>query len=297
LIEGNTAFANGNHGFIISRGCTGFVFRRNRSYGNSNPDPTRLAHGFMIDAGSPTSADPQAPSTNNLLEANEAYDNEGYGLRILGSGENIVRGNSFARNQLGVSVEAGSDGNLIESNSVAESRSHGIVLRQAARTGVSGNSVAGSGGHGVYLLDGASDGRIASNRIEGSAGSAIRASGAEAVRNSWSENLIAGSGAQPIAVTGGANGGVRPPTIAEFAAGRVSGAAAPGAQVELFSVGPDGAAAFAGRTEAGADGGYSFAIDPLPREVMLVATDGAGNSSASATQAGRTFVYMPLVVR
>jgi parallel beta-helix repeat protein len=295
LVEDNVAFANGNHGFIISRGCSNFVFRRNRAYGNSNPDPARLAHGFMLDSGSPSGAEPQAPSSGNLLEANEAYDNEGYGLRILGSDDNIVRGNSFARNHHGVSVEAGSDGALIENNSITESRSHGIVLRQSAGAAVSANSVARSGGHGVYLLDGASDSRVVGNRIDASASSGIRASGAEAVRNSWSENLIARSGALPIAVTGGANGGIGPPTIVAFEGGLVSGVAAPGAQVELFSVGRDGAPAFVGRAAAAADGSYSLAVDPLAHEVMLVATDGAGNSSASAMGTGRFFISLSLI--
>lgn len=294
VVEDNVAFANGNHGFIISRGCTGFVFRRNRSYENSNPDPTRLAHGFMLDAGSPTSADPQAPSSHNLLEANAAYGNEGYGLRILGSGDNLVRGNRFEGNRQGVAVEHGSDRNAIEGNTIAASQAHGVVVRGASGTLVSGNSVAGSGGHGVYLHDGASVSRVAGNRIDGGGGNGIRASGADVARNSWSENLIAGAASGAIAVTSGANGGIRPPAITGFDRGQVSGRAAPGATVELFGLGPAGEPSLAGRVETGADGAFGAALPPGAVGVMAVATDAAGNSSAAATR-GQSRLYLPLV--
>ncbi len=293
VVEENVAFANGNHGFIISRGCTGFVFRRNRSYENNNPDATRLAHGFMLDAGSPTSADPQASSSHNLLEANEAYGNEGYGLRILGSDDNTIRGNRFEGNRQGIAVELGSDGNTLEDNTIAASQAHGVVISGAARTLVTGNRIAGSGGHGVYLRAGASDSRVAGNSIAGSAGSGIRASGADVARNRWSENLIAGSGAAPIAVTAGANGGIRPPAIVALAEGRVSGAAAPGSVVELFSLGLDGEPGYAGQARAGADGAFAAAVAPDAAAVLAVATDAAGNSSAAAIIYELQRVYLP----
>ena len=84
-IEDNESFANGNHGFIISRGCNNFTIRNNKSYNNFDASETSQAHGFMLDPGSPNSVDPQASSYDNILENNEAYGNEGYGVRILGS--------------------------------------------------------------------------------------------------------------------------------------------------------------------------------------------------------------------
>jgi parallel beta-helix repeat protein len=152
IVEDNTAYENGNHGFIISRGCYGFVFRRNVSYRNNNLDPLKLAHGFMLDPGSPLSASPQAPSTNNLLENNHAYDNEGYGLRILGSTGNTVRGNRFERNEQGITVEVGSTGNMLIGNTIVGSRVHGIFVRGGAdRTMVTENTVTGSGANGIYV--------------------------------------------------------------------------------------------------------------------------------------------------
>jgi len=172
LVEANEAFANGNHGFIISRGCNGFVFRRNRSYGNRNPDPDKLAHGFMLDPGSPASADPQVPSTDNLLEGNHAYDNEGYGLRILGSPGNVVRGNRFERNRQGITVERGSAGTMIAANTLAANELHGIFVRGGAEGAtLKDNTITGNGGHGIYVKSSRST--IAGNRLSDNGGDGI----------------------------------------------------------------------------------------------------------------------------
>lgn len=295
VVEDNTAFANGNHGFIISRGCTGFSFRRNTSYGNNNSDPTLRAHGFMLDAGSPTSPEPQASSSRNLLEANHAYDNEGYGLRILGSDDNIVRANHFERNHHGLSVELDSDGNTIEDNRIVASRSHGLVLRGAARTLVKGNSVSASGAHGIYLYDATVDNQLVANSVAGSGGNGIRANGPGVARNSWSANLIAGGGA-PIAVTAGANGGIKPPTLAAPTPDGARGTAAPGTEVELFAIGPRGEPTILERVQPDGDGRFGVALAPGALGVMAVATDDDGNSSAASVKYLRQRVFLPLVV-
>jgi parallel beta-helix repeat protein len=105
LVENNEAYNNGADGFIISRGCNNFIIRNNIAYNNVDPSPDSLAHGFIIDPGSPNSADPQVPSNNNILENNEAYGNEGYGLRILGSNNNQIRNNYFRSEERRVGKE------------------------------------------------------------------------------------------------------------------------------------------------------------------------------------------------
>src|SRR5205823_3057080 len=94
LVEGNVSYHNGAHGFIISRGCNNFTFRNNIAYSNLDPS-TNQAQGFMLDPGSPSADTPQAPSSNNVLDGNIAYNNEGFGLRILGSANNQVLNNHF----------------------------------------------------------------------------------------------------------------------------------------------------------------------------------------------------------
>ncbi|MEP7188991.1 MAG: right-handed parallel beta-helix repeat-containing protein, partial [Roseiflexaceae bacterium] len=152
LVEDNEAFANGSHGFIISRGCHHFEFRRNRSHDNDDPDPVKLAHGFMLDPGSPDSLDPQAPSTQNLLEENAAYGNEGYGLRVLGSTSNTIQNNRFQHNMNGITVEISSTGNILMGNTVTDNQANGIFIRGGAnQTTVTKNSVVGNGTTGIYI--------------------------------------------------------------------------------------------------------------------------------------------------
>jgi parallel beta-helix repeat protein len=151
LVEDNVAYENGAHGFIISRGCNNFTVRNNISYNNSDPGPS-LAHGFMLDPGSPNSDDPQAPSYDNVIENNEAYGNEGYGIRILGSINNEVRNNHFHQNQQGIVVDVESPDNVISQNTLDQNTSYGLVLRETAdRTTVIGNIVNNNKDYGMYV--------------------------------------------------------------------------------------------------------------------------------------------------
>lgn len=153
LVENNIAFGNGSHGFIISRGCNNFVIRGNKSYNNADASPTSLAHGFMLDPGSPTSQDPQAPSFNNLLENNEAYGNEGYALRILGSNDNQILNNRFYQNQQeGIVVDLNSLRNLVAGNTITNNGSDGLDVRETADNNtVTNNTISENGVHGVYV--------------------------------------------------------------------------------------------------------------------------------------------------
>ncbi len=152
LVEDNIAYENGAHGFIISRGCNNFIIRNNKSYNNFDAGETSLAHGFMLDPGSPNSPDPQAASYDNLLENNEAYGNEGYGVRVLGSINNQILGNNFHHNQQGIVADVNSPDNLISNNTLNQNTSYGLVLRETAdRTTVTNNTVNGNSNHGIYV--------------------------------------------------------------------------------------------------------------------------------------------------
>jgi parallel beta-helix repeat protein len=154
VVEGNEAYENGNHGFIISRACNNFVFRRNRSYHNryTVDSADRHAHGFMIDNGSPNSRFPQAPSYNNLLEDNQAWGNDGYGVRVVGSHNNTIRNNTFTNNLQGVTLEQGSTGNVVRDNTITDSGLYGVYLISDANGNtIRGNTITGSGKHGIYV--------------------------------------------------------------------------------------------------------------------------------------------------
>ena len=156
-VENNEAFENGNHGFIISRGCNNFVIRGNKSYNNRYSVGTddRRAHGFMLDPGSPNSRFPQEPSFDNLLESNQAWGNDGYGLRIVGSINNTVQLNTFTGHLQGITVEQGSTGNTIRNNTISGSGLYGIFLTGGSdSTTITGNTITGSGKHGIYIKTG-----------------------------------------------------------------------------------------------------------------------------------------------
>ncbi|MCX6050653.1 MAG: right-handed parallel beta-helix repeat-containing protein [Chloroflexi bacterium] len=151
LVENNRSHNNGAHGFIISRGCNNFIFRNNLAYDNSDPGSNQ-AQGFMLDPGSPNASDPQAPSHHNLLENNEAYGNEGHGLRILGSIQNQVLNNNFHNNQQGIVVDLNSPDNLIDRNTLNQNLLYGLSIRETAdRTTVTDNTINGNGNHGIYV--------------------------------------------------------------------------------------------------------------------------------------------------
>ncbi|MBC8162036.1 MAG: right-handed parallel beta-helix repeat-containing protein [Roseiflexaceae bacterium] len=166
LVENNEAFENGNHGFIISRGCNNFVFRGNKSYNNRYTVGTdiRRAHGFMLDPGSPNSRYPQEPSFLNLLENNEAWGNDGYGLRVVGSISNTIQLNTFRDNLQGMTLEQGSTGNIVKNNTISGSGLYGMYLFGGSdRTTITGNTVTKSGKHGIYIKTGGNT--IAENTV------------------------------------------------------------------------------------------------------------------------------------
>lgn len=184
LVEHNEAFDNGNHGFIISRGCERFVFYRNKSYenrvkpGSKNPS----AHGFMLDPGSPSSGQ-QSPSVNNLYIENESYNNDGYGIRILDSDDNTFIENKFIGNRTGISLEEGSSNNRFQGNIIS-----GNIGQKIDEGGVKSLK----GGYGVTIYGG-SDANIfeAENLISDNATVGISI---KTANNLIVNNIITGNG-------------------------------------------------------------------------------------------------------
>ncbi len=151
LVENNTAYNNGAHGFIISRGCNNFIFRNNLSYDNSDSSSNQ-AHGFMLDPGGAGINKPQVSSSDNLLEFNEAYGNEGFGLRVLGSAHNEVRNNNFHHNYMGISLDLKSTENTVHDNLFTQNTLHGVLLREESFANtVTNNQTNENGSYGIYI--------------------------------------------------------------------------------------------------------------------------------------------------
>ena len=160
LVENNEAYDNGAHGFIISVGCHSFIFRNNKSYNNYNTG-FDLAHGFMLDPGSGTE---KVPSYNNILENNEAYGNEGYGLRVLGSTNNQIRNNYFHDNLRGISIDQNSTDNLISSNRINDNSQYGLILQETANKNVvQNNEVTRNSDNGIHIQS--NENQVIGNRI------------------------------------------------------------------------------------------------------------------------------------
>lgn len=199
LVENNVAYNNGAHGFIISRGCSNFTFRNNRAYNNVNPDPVDQAQGFMLDPGSPNATSPQAPSTNNVLDNNVAYGNEGFGLRILGSTDNQVLNNRLYQNQKGLVVDEKSTGNIIDSNVITKNLGYGLVTQESANANtITQNTVSGNGDHGIYLHS--NNNQISGNTATANVGAGIAfyTSGLALTSNQVLSNTASGNGGAGI---------------------------------------------------------------------------------------------------
>ena len=306
LVEDNIAHDNGAHGFIISRGCNNFIFRNNKSYNNRDPG-SNLAHGFMLDPGGAGISKPQVSSSNNLLENNEAYGNEGYGLRILGSGDNEIRNNYFHHNDTGMTIDgAGVDSasvrNLIQGNRIEENTKAGIFVREAHQNRIlnnsiklnlgdgvdlrksnenefTGNTLTQNGDHGVFLSEGSKQNFFQSNTIQENKSFGISVNGSTTTGNRWSQNLIFGN------LLGGIAGSTQlltAPVLQTITGNSVSGQAKAGVTVELF--GDNGAQGqfFIGQTTAGGDGRFSFANNSgwSVANVTAIAVEGMTNASA-----------------
>jgi parallel beta-helix repeat protein len=267
LVEDNESFNNGNHGFIISRGCHSFIFRRNKSYGNvyKVDSKTFRAHGFMLDPGGLTSdAGEYTPSYNVLLENNESYDNQGYGIRVLDANSTTIRSNVFRNNLDGMTIERNSFHNTVQGNQIINNRQSGIEFAGDNSLGhphnnlIAGNSIVGNAREGIYFNQRTNSNEVRGNDITAN-GVGIRAI-AETRLNWWLANRIWGNPGGPIDITTGVNGSIDPPTIAGVNPTTLAGRAQPGALIDVFSSDDGQAQHYEGRAIADAAGNWQHVI-------------------------------------
>lgn len=306
LVENNIARDNGAHGFIISRGCNNFIFRNNKSFNNRDPG-SNLAHGFMLDPGGAGINKPQVSSSNNLIENNEAYNNEGYGIRILGSGDNEIRNNYFHHNETGMTVDgmgvaSASDRNLIHNNRIEENTKAGIFVREANQNRIlnnsinlnlgdgfdirksnanefTGNSLFGNGDHGVFLSEGSKQNAFQNNTIQNNKSYGISIFSSTTTNNRWSQNLIFGN------TLGGIEGGTQllaAPVLQTITGNSVSGQAKAGVTVEFFGDNSAQGQFYLGQITAGGDGRFTFTNNSgwIATNVTAIAVEGTSNASA-----------------
>lgn len=309
LVENNIAYDNHAHGFIISRGCNNFTFRNNKSYNNSDPG-SNLAHGFMLDPGGADINKPQVSSSNNLLENNEAYDNEGYGLRMLGSGNNEIRYNYFHHNDMGMTLDGtGIDSittnNIVRANRFEENTKYGIFVREAPNNQIlensiklnsssgidmrkanqnrfEANTIVQNGIHGVTMSESAQGNFFLGNTIQNNKSYGINVSGSTTTGNRWSQNLIFGN------LLGGIQGTTQlltTPVLQTVTSNSVSGQAKAGVTVEIFADAGTQGQFFVGQTTAGDDGQFTFIHNSVWTATSITAIAIEQNANASAFSA------------
>ncbi len=306
LVEDNIARDNGAHGFIISRGCNNFIFRNNKSFNNRDPG-ANLAHGFMLDPGGAGIDKPQVSSSNNLFENNEAYGNEGYGMRILGSGDNEIRNNYFHHNDTGMTIDgmgvaSASDQNFIHDNRIEENTKAGIFVREANQNRIlnnsiklnlgdgidmrksnanefTGNTLLGNGDHGVFLSEGSKQNFFQNNTIQNNKSYGISVLSSSTTNNRWSQNLIFGN------QLGGIEGSTQllsAPVLQTITGNNVTGQAKGGVTVELFGDNGTQGQFYLGQATAGNDGRFTFTNNSgwSSTHVTAIAIEGMTNASA-----------------
>ena len=283
VVEDNEAYENGNHGFIISRGCHNFIFRRNRSYANRYTIDERpfRAHGFMIDPGGVDSnGGPYTPSYANILEFNEAYDNQGYGLRLLDAYSTTVRNNIFRNNLRGVTLERDSFDNVLLTNIITGNIEDGVQLVDDAHHNyILANTISDNGQEGISFSDKAQINTVAQNTISGG-NYGIRGS-SEIRLNVWTRNSIFGVISSTVYLADGANRNMLAPYDISVTGLTLTGKARPGATIEVFSDDGGYARNFEGSALTDAAGNWRFTTGAAWRGAKLSAMSIASDRGAS----------------
>lgn len=321
VVENNLAYNNGAHGFIISRGCNNFIFRNNKSYNNSDPG-SNLAHGFMFDPGGADIDKPQVSSSHNLLENNEAYGNEGYGMRLLGSGDNEIRNNYFHDNDMGMSIDGAAvassttnnviwnnrfegntkygifvreaNQNQILENHIKSNLSSGVDIRKANENHFEANTITDNGFHGVTLSDSAKQNFFLSNTIQNNQRYGINISGSSTTGNRWSQNLLYGNQAGGIA---GSTQLLTAPMLQTAAGNTITGQAKAGVTVEIFADSGGQGQFFVGQATTGTDGNFTFthSSEWPANNVTAIALEPTGSASAFSAPLPVTVTLTPTV--
>jgi parallel beta-helix repeat protein len=215
VVEANKAYANGSHGFLLAQGVNGVTLRNNQSYNNVDPTDSQ-AHGMVLDGGSQNSA----PPTNNRLEGNRFYSNEGLGLRLINADNNQLQGNRLYNNGTGgASLEQGSSANVIRNNRFYTNESHGLVVRGSADGNVvTSNVITGNVGNGLYLRSSenlANGNVVQGNQLSGIALAREQDTTATMENNRLYTNTVSGNTENGVEISGASGTELRQNEIAE----------------------------------------------------------------------------------
>jgi CSLREA domain-containing protein len=274
-IRDNT-FAANSHGIWLASN-TRFTTIRNNAFGGN------AGVGILGEFAS-----------DNLIEFNEISRSGGFGIHMMGGGNNTIADNSLTNN-LGAAIGIGeellpSNNNVVESNTVSGGAG-GILVADSTGNQILFNTVGGTTGPGVILslshnnlvrgndvranasgisLDESNDNRIEANNASGTMGTGIEI-GALSYRNTVVQNAANQNGGEGIAVEDFALAGQGNLIDRNTAGGNA------GDGIGVFGVGHTVTG-----NSAQMNGGWGI-------YVAVSATDGGGNSAAGNVEPAQCF--------
>ena len=285
-ITGNTITKSGKHGIYIKTG------------GNTVSGNTITENGSVVDGLAQGSGVATLPESTLAAAAAD--------LTLPGATTSVAEGDP----DLLATTAAASEvkGNIISGNTIANNADEGIELKGATGTVIKDNKpttsapnlgIYGNGSNGIYLASGASGTMISGNTISDNKGYGIRANGSDTVNNTWSKNAVSSNHVGGIITTGAANNGIEAPVIIVQQGNKISGTAAPGARIELFSDPLGQGLNYETTATANADGKWSKTYTWKARYVNATATDAQGNSSSFAINVPNqeNKIFLPLIVK
>ncbi|MBN2414682.1 right-handed parallel beta-helix repeat-containing protein [bacterium] len=269
-LTGTQSRGNGVSGITISGESSlitiGGVSAAERNIISGNRD-----HGILLSGGDVDSVTITGNYIGTAADGISAVPNGCDGIHLFHANHNSIGG---------VDEQAG---NLICGNTC-----NGIVMYEpgAGYNSIAGNSIGvaadaaplPNGGNGILLYGGAHNNRIGpGNTIANNSGAGVRITDTESVANTVTRNSIWANSEDGIDLQYGANNDMQAPVITGL--GSVTGTAAPGSLVEVFS-GPDPE----GKVwidSVTADGAGDWTILPSPDGpcITATATDADGNTS------------------
>ncbi len=223
-----------------------------------------------------------APADQNL------FDTQAVGVEFTGPGTKgcLVANNRFQDHTVGaILLSNGAQENDVGPGNSFDNDAAGVTLLAAHRSQITGNSFVRQKVAAVDLQPGATGIQVYLNTITGNP-TGIRASGATTVGNAFLDNVITASTSKGIALLGGANAGIKPPVLVEFAGDVLRGTtdAPDGSLVQVFrDPKSDGERKVGEALVVGGEFEVLLPLDPLQVKVLFrltaTVTDPAGNTS------------------
>ncbi len=254
--------------------------------------------------------------TFTTIPRNYICGNNGEGITLDGAGvtQNIISGNVVGQYEkgnsgVGILLKNGAHQNTIggaagNGNLISYNNQYGMLLSNDATDAniISNNLVQYNNFHGISISEG-DDNRIGPmNTIRHNGWAGIGITGIGTTGNSVTENGIGDNTDLGIDLTGGANGGILPPTIEAQEAMTITGTACAGCTVELFESGDTEGEGwyYLDKAEADTEGDFSFTIYFLNHPYLTAtATDLTNGTSefSGIFLSDYQFVFLPVIVK